>query len=370
MESGTQFLNTKVRITHLLLDIRQYLPQELLVGGSRLYRRRSRLYLALIRLSHRRVMLHDIPYFRQQHFKVKRLADKIGGARLQPLQLDRLTRHRRKQDHRGLTSALVAEDLLAQLDAIHMRHADIAHHQCRMRLKDFLPAFFPVRRLHDLIVRPQVLFEIEPEVFIVLDEQDRRRIHRRRRGYPTGLGRSKSRYHRFITMNRNLVRKTAIRRKTRRNTAILRKRKPNHLERQLHCKTAPPVHLAFDLQPPLMHPHKFLRDAKPDTTALVDHRLGDLILKEPLEDLLLLVGRDADAGVTDRDRKQHVTVANHSGYPHRHRAILWRELEGIGKQVEKDTLQLVLVEPRDQRPVVLGIIKPDILLIRQIGKRK
>ncbi|MCY1443422.1 hypothetical protein D9M71_598350 [compost metagenome] len=86
-------------------------------------------------------------------------------------------------------------------------------------------------------------------------------------------------------------------------------------------------------------------DRQPQASATITAIAGAIDLVEGAEDRLLLIGRNADAGVTDCE---HDTAASLEADVHADLATLG-ELDGVGQQVLEDLLQALTVgEQRDR----------------------
>ena len=91
---------------------------------------------------------------------------------------------------------------------------------------------------------------------------------------------------------------------------------------------------ALDLDLPAQQPRQVTRDRQPQTGAAVTAVTGAIDLMEGVEDRLVLVGRDADAGVTDceDDTTVLLLVDGQADF-----SVLG-ELDGVGQQVLQDLL--------------------------------
>src|SRR5215470_16856472 len=67
-----------------------------------------------------------------------------------------------------------------------------------------------------------------------------------------------------------------------------------------------------------------------------------------LEDLCLIVRRDPDPGVADRDFHRAVSLPGLNA----DLSALWRELHGIGKKVKKNLFNLALVTNKITKPLI------------------
>src|SRR5882724_11743202 len=100
-----------------------------------------------------------------------------------------------------------------------------------------------------------------------------------------------------------------------------------------------------------MQAHEFPGDGQADAAALVDHGARDLVLIEPVEDLLLLFFFHADPCVPDHELEQALflyVLARQPVQLNHDQSLLGGELKGIGKKIEHDPFQLILVEERVQ----------------------
>src|SRR6516225_8314883 len=89
-------------------------------------------------------MGEDIPYFRKQDLEVERLRDIIGRSCSQTFELYAFAGQGGEQDHRYLAGPFVRPDLFTEVDAIHLRHADIADDQVGVERKRLAPALAAV----------------------------------------------------------------------------------------------------------------------------------------------------------------------------------------------------------------------------------
>src|SRR5882724_747439 len=124
-----------------------------------------------------------------------------------------------------------------------------------------------------------------------------------------------------------------------------------------------------------MQAHEFPGDGQADAAALVDHGARDLVLIEPVEDLLLLFFFHADPCVPDHELEQALflyVLARQPVQLNHDQSLLGGELKGIGKKIEHDPFQLILVEERVQAFFGSMKRKIDVLFLGHIrkGKRK
>ena len=98
----------------------------------------------------------------------------------------------------------------------------------------------------------------------------------------------------------------------------------------------------------MVHPYKFLGDREADAAALVEHGIGDIGLEEAFEDLVADVGGYADAGIYNPDGKDGLIGGRFRGHVDADGAVGGREFEGVGKQVEQNTFNFVMVESGEE----------------------
>src|SRR5262249_4586382 len=96
--------------------------------------------------------------------------------------------------------------------------------------------------------------------------------------------------------------------------------------------------------------------SKPSPFSLV--RIVASHLAEFLENLCLVLSRDPDPGVADRNLHKTISLPGIDSDP----SSLWRELHRVGKQVEKDLLDLALVATKVSKALVNCNIKVDTVL--------
>src|SRR3989442_9980304 len=105
--------------------------------------------------------------------------------------------------------------------------------------------------------------------------------------------------------------------------------------RQHQRKRAALARIARELELAAEEPRQLATDREPEPGAAVLAAGAAVGLLERLEDDSLLVGRDADAGIADREGHR-ARVARRDAQAH---GALLRELEGVGDEVLQDLLQ-------------------------------
>src|SRR5215472_11603159 len=85
-----------------------------------------------------------------------------------------------------------------------------------------------------------------------------------------------------------------------------------------------------------------------------------------LKDLCLVLGRDPDPGVTDRDLYRTISLLGINSDP----ASLRRELDGVGKKIEKDLFDLALVADEITKTLVNCNIEVDAVLCSPLPHKR
>src|SRR5215831_20280076 len=109
------------------------------------------------------------------------------------------------------------------------------------------------------------------------------------------------------------------------------------------------AHLALHPDPSPMQLNELPGQGQPEPGPL-DLLVRHAHLPELLEDRLLILWRDAHTGVGDGNLGHAVVHRGAYVDP----AALWRELEGVGEQVQEDLLHLALIAPDHAHAVVDG----------------
>src|SRR5215471_18588384 len=125
-------------------------------------------------------------------------------------------------------------------------------------------------------------------------------------------------------------------------------------DRQGERERRPLPGLALHPDPPAMQLDELSGERQPEPGPL-DLLVRRAHLPELLEDRLLILWCDAHAGVGDGDLGYAVV---HRG-AHVDPAVLGRELEGVGEQVQEDLLHLPFVTPDHTHAVVDALPQPD-----------
>ena len=118
----------------------------------------------------------------------------------------------------------------------------------------------------------------------------------------------------------------------------------------------------------MVHPDKFLGDRQTDSATLVQYRIGDIGLEEAFEYLVAFVGRDADAGIFYPDGKNGLIAGRLRGHIDAYSAVGRREFECVGKEIEQNAFNFVVVEGGAERFVVAVIMEGDVFAFGEVNK--
>ena len=122
-------------------------------------------------------------------------------------------------------------------------------------------------------------------------------------------------------------------------------------ERELEPEGAAETDRALEPHAATHELDELLGDRRAEAGAAEPPGLGLVGLGEALEDPPLVLGRDADAGVADRELQRHrLRSAVHARDVERHAAPLG-ELDGVRQQIDEDLAQVRFVAARDRRHV-------------------
>ena len=270
VELGAELADGKIGVAYILFDMLEDASYEDSVGGFDLHCRRCCLYLALVGPSNGGCMRQNVSDAGEEQFEVKRFDDIVDGAGAEAVEFGAFARHGREQDHGDLGGPFVGRDLFTKFHSIHGGHRDVADDEVGMIGQSFSPAFPAVAGFDDRVEVAEVVFQIEPEIFVVFDDEDGGSSRRVRGGWigvvvkggavdgaacDGGAIERAGWSRRFIGDDRCCA---------------------EGGEGQANGEAAALIDLAFQREPAVVHSYKFLSDGEADAASLVEDCLRDI----------------------------------------------------------------------------------------------
>src|SRR5439155_12377418 len=123
------------------------------------------------------------------------------------------------------------------------------------------------------------------------------------------------------------------------------------VERQLEAERAAEADRALHADTAGHRLDQLLRDGRPEPGAAEAARGGLVCLREALEDFGLRFGRDADAGVADREFQAHLLSRLALRRDVHRDATLLGELERVADQIDQDLAQVMRIAAQCRRHV-------------------
>src|SRR5688500_18348867 len=173
-----------------------------------------------------------------------------------------------------MACSFIRLQFIDQSNSIHFRHTDVTYDQLRMSRQCFLPALFTIGSLYYFKIIPEIVFQIESEIFIVFYQQNRQRF-----------GKAVCIVHQWDTFGRWGACVILINRFRLNEQLFINGR----LQWNLYREGASLPRLTGYIARSTMHFNELFGDRQADAGTLVQHRWVYIVLKKTVEYHILFI---------------------------------------------------------------------------------